>query len=70
VGAGVVGDGGEFWTHPAKRIQSMSMRKMRGRKAFFMARDLYHYLFTSLSFFSKAQKNGKGIRVVQRELFF
>jgi hypothetical protein len=46
VGAGVAGDGDEFWTHPAKRMQSMSVRKMRGRKAFFMARDLYHSLLT------------------------
>lgn len=44
VGTGVAGDGDEFWIHPAKRMQSMSVRKMRGRNAFFMARDLYHSL--------------------------
>jgi hypothetical protein len=44
VGAGVAGGGDEFWTHPATRIQTMSVRKMRGRKAFFMARDLYDSL--------------------------
>jgi len=46
VGAGVAGDGEVFWTHPAKRIQSMSVRKIRGRNAFFMARDLFHPLIT------------------------
>jgi len=46
VGAGVAGDGDVFWIHPAKRIQSMSVRKTRGRNAFFMARDLYHSLLT------------------------
>ena len=51
VGAGVAGGGDELWAHPAKRIQSMSVRKARGRKAFFMARDLRHeqLTFRSLS---------------------
>jgi len=46
VGAGVVGGGDELWAHPAKKMQSMSVREIRGRKAFFMARDLYQYLLT------------------------
>ena len=50
VGAGVAGGGDELWAHPAKRIQSMSVRKARGRKAFFMARDLRHGQLTFRSF--------------------
>jgi hypothetical protein len=50
VGAGEAGGGDEFWTHPAKRIHR-NVREMRRRNAFFMARDLYHYLLTSLSHF-------------------
>jgi hypothetical protein len=51
VGAGVEGDGDEFWTHPAARMQTRNVRKTRRRDAIFMARDLYHYLLTSLSHF-------------------
>jgi hypothetical protein len=46
VGAGVAGDGDEFWTHPAKRIQSRNVREMRRRNAFFMARNLFLELLT------------------------
>jgi hypothetical protein len=46
VGTGVAGDGDEFWIHPAKRMQSRNVRKIMGRNAFFMARDLYHSLLT------------------------
>jgi len=51
VGAGVAEGGDELWEHTAKRIQSMSVRKARGRKALFMARDLRHeqLIFRSLS---------------------
>jgi hypothetical protein len=59
VGAGVAGGGDEFWTHPAIRMQSRNMRKTRRRDAIFMARDLYHYLFTSLSHFFKKLKKWK-----------
>jgi hypothetical protein len=44
VGVGVAGDGDEFWIHPAKRIQSRNVKKIMGRNAFFIARDLYHSL--------------------------
>jgi hypothetical protein len=56
VGAGVAGGGDEFWTHPAARMQSRNVREIRGRDAIFTPRDLYHYLFTSLSHFFKKLK--------------
>jgi hypothetical protein len=71
VGAGVVGDGGEFWTHPATRMQSRNVRKTLRRYAIFMARDLYPYLFTSLShLFFKAQKMEKAYERFSRSSFF
>jgi hypothetical protein len=71
VGAGVAGDGGEFWIHPAKRMQSRNVRKIRGRETFFMARGLYQYLLTSLShFFSKHIRMGKVFRWFTRRSFF
>ena len=71
VGAGVAGDGDEFWTHPAARMQSRNMRKTRRRDAIFMARDLYHYLFTSLShFFKKLKKMEKAFERFSRSSFF
>jgi hypothetical protein len=40
VGTGVAGGGEEFWTHPGRRMQSRNMRKIRGRKACFIAGNL------------------------------
>jgi hypothetical protein len=40
VGTGVAGGGEEFWTHPGRRMQSRNVRKIRGRKACFIAGNL------------------------------
>jgi hypothetical protein len=70
VGAGVAGDGDEFWTHPAARMHTRNVRKTRRRDAIFMARDLYHYLLTSLSIFLKLKTWKRHMSSSAGALFF